>query len=61
MAKPHSSGRTYIDPTNPKPVGLTGEVPDLDALIAFLRTDEAAHAMATDGVIADTVVMLVES
>ena len=53
--------RTYIDPTNPKRVGLSAQVEDLDALIAFLQTEEAAQAMATDGVIADTVVMLVES
>jgi hypothetical protein len=53
--------RTYIDPTNPKRVGLSAQVPDLDALIAFLQTEEAAQAMATDGVIADTVVLLVES
>ncbi|MGX7677543.1 hypothetical protein ACSMXN_01455 [Jatrophihabitans sp. DSM 45814] len=53
--------RTYIDPTNPKRVGLSAEVPDVDALVTFLQTDEAAQAMATDGVVADTVVMLVES
>jgi hypothetical protein len=53
--------RTYIDATNPKRVGLTGNAPDLDALLAFLQTEEAAQAMATDGVLADTVVILVES
>jgi hypothetical protein len=53
--------RTYIDPANPKRVGLTAQVPDLDALVAFLQTDEAAQAMTTDGVIADSVVILVES
>jgi hypothetical protein len=53
--------RTYTDPTNPKRVALTANVPDLDALVAFLQTDEAAQAMATDGVLADTVVILIES
>jgi len=53
--------RTYIDPTNPQRVGLTANVPDLDALLAFLQTDEAAQAEATDGVLPETVVMLVES
>ena len=53
--------RTYIDPTNPKRVALTADVPDLDALLTFLQTDEAAQAMATDGVLADTVVLLIES
>ncbi|HEX4018665.1 MAG TPA: hypothetical protein VHX15_18145 [Frankiaceae bacterium] len=42
-------------------MGLTAEVADVDALIAFLQTQEAAEAMATDGVIAETVVMLFES
>lgn len=53
--------QTFIDPTNPSRVGLSAEVPDLDALVAYLQTDDAAQAMATDGVIADTVVMLVKS
>jgi hypothetical protein len=53
--------RTYIDPANPKRVGLTAQVPDLDGLVAYLQTDEAAQAMTTDGVIADTVVILIES
>jgi hypothetical protein len=53
--------RTYLDPTNPKRVALTANVPDLDALVAYLQTEDAAQAMATDGVIADTVVLLVES
>jgi hypothetical protein len=53
--------RTYIDPTNPKRVGLSAQVPDIDALVAFLQTDEAAQAMATDGVLPETVVLLVES
>jgi hypothetical protein len=53
--------RTYTDPTNPKRVALTANVPDLAGLVAFLQTDEAAQAMATDGVLADTVVLLIES
>jgi hypothetical protein len=53
--------RTYLDPTNPKRVALTANVPDLDALVAYLQTEDAAQAMATDGVLADSVVLLVES
>jgi hypothetical protein len=41
-------------------VGLTANVPDLGALIAFLQTNEAAQATATDGVLADIVTILVE-
>jgi hypothetical protein len=36
-------------------------VPDLDALVAALGTEEAAAAMAQDGVHPNTLVMLVES
>ena len=53
--------RTFTNPQNPKQVALTMDVPDLDALIAALQSPEAAEAMKTDGVHADTVVLLVES
>ena len=53
--------RTFVNPQNPKQVGLSMDVPDLDALMAALGSDEAAAAMKHDGVHADTVVLLVES
>jgi hypothetical protein len=53
--------RTFIDPQNPSRVGLLLEVPDLAALQNAMKTPKAAEAMAHDGVLADTVVMLVES
>jgi len=53
--------RTFTNPQNPTQVGLTMDVPDLDALVKALGTPEAAEAMKTDGVRADTVVLLVES
>ncbi len=37
------------------------DVPDLDALMAAMATQEAADAMEHDGVLADTVVFLVET
>lgn len=55
------SVRTFIDPQHPKRVGLLLEVPDLDALLAALQSPEAAAAMETDGVLPETLVMLVES
>ena len=53
--------KTYTNPQNPTQVGLTMEVPDLDALFAMLQTPEAAEAMKADGVHGDTVVLCVES
>jgi hypothetical protein len=37
------------------------DVPDMDALTAALQTEEAAAAMDHDGVLADTLVMVVEA
>jgi hypothetical protein len=50
----------FVDPQNPQRVGLMAEVPDLDALFAALQTPEAAQLMADDGVIAETLVLLIE-
>ena len=53
--------RTFTNPQNPTQVGLMMDVPDVDALVAALQSDEAAAAMQHDGVHPDTVVLLVES
>ena len=53
--------RTFTDQQNPTHVALIADVPDLDALLAALETEEAAAAMQHDGVHPDTVVLLVES
>ena len=53
--------RTYTNPERPTQVGLTMDVPDVDALLAALQTPEAAEAMKNDGVHADSVVICVES
>jgi hypothetical protein len=52
--------RTFVDPSNPTRVGLLMDVPDLDAVAAALQTPEAAAAEEHDGVVADTIVILVE-
>lgn len=52
--------RTFVDPENPTRVGVLMDVPDMDALTAAMDTDEAAEAMAYDGVLAETLVILVE-
>jgi len=53
--------RTFVDPQNDKRVALMMEVPDMDALQAAMKTPAAAEAMKHDGVLADTLVMFVES
>jgi hypothetical protein len=53
--------RTFTNPQNPTQVGLLMDVPDLDALLAAMATEEAAAAMEHDGVHADGLVLLVEA
>jgi hypothetical protein len=52
---------TFTDPTNQARVALTADVPDLDAFMAWLQTEDGAATAASDGVLLDTVVFLVES
>ena len=52
--------RTFVDPENPTRVGVLMDVADMDAVIAALDTDDAAAAMEGDGVIAESLVVLVE-
>ncbi|MEA2637773.1 MAG: hypothetical protein QOE18_830 [Chloroflexota bacterium] len=53
--------RTFIDPQNPTRVAVLMDVPDMDALNAAMQTPAAAEAMAHDGVVAETMVILVEA
>lgn len=53
--------RTFVDPTERTRVAVLMDVPDLDALNAAMQSTEAAEAMAHDGVVPETVVMLVEA
>lgn len=52
--------RTFVDPQNPSHVSVVMDVPDLDAFTAAMQSDAAAAAMAHDGVLPDTLVLLVE-
>jgi hypothetical protein len=52
--------RTFVDPQNPDHVAIVMDVPDLDAFAAAMESDAAAAAMAHDGVLPDTLVILVE-
>ena len=53
--------RLFVDPQNPTRVGGLMDISDMDALLAGMRTEEAAEAMAFDGVLPETLVMLVEA
>ena len=48
--------RTFVDPQNPTHVALLMDVADMDAVMAFMR----AEAMDYDGVLPETLVILVE-
>jgi hypothetical protein len=53
--------RTFVDPQNPKRVALMMDVPDMDKLSAMMQSKAAADAMAFDGVVPESLVILVES
>jgi len=53
--------RTFVDPQNPTRVGLLLDIPDMAAVMAAMQTPEAAAAMEHDGVVPETLVILVES
>jgi hypothetical protein len=52
--------RTFVDPQDPSHVAVVMDVPDLDAFAAAMQSDAAAAAMAYDGVLPETLVILVE-
>ena len=52
--------RTFVDPQNPKRVALMMDVPDMDKLSAMMQSKAAADAMAFDGVVPESLVILVE-
>jgi hypothetical protein len=53
--------RTFTDPHNPTRVAVLMDVADLDTTLASLQTATAADVMDHDGVLADTLVLLVET
>jgi hypothetical protein len=53
--------RTFVDPESPARVGLVMDVPDMEALMAAMETEAARDAMAYDGVLPETLVILVEA
>jgi hypothetical protein len=53
--------RTFVDPQKSNHVGLVMDVADMDRLMAFMQTKAATDAMAHDGVLLETLVILVQS
>ena len=52
--------RTFVHPEDSSKVGLLLDIPDMDAVMRFMETQEAADAMAYDGVVPESLVLLVE-
>ncbi|HEX2368233.1 MAG TPA: hypothetical protein VHM94_03250 [Acidimicrobiia bacterium] len=52
--------RTFVNPENPTQVAVLMDVSDLDALMAAMQSEAAAEAMAHDGVVPESLVILVE-
>ena len=53
--------RTFVDPDNPTRVGLVMDVPDMAAVMGAMETEAATDTMAYDGVLPETLVLLVEA
>jgi hypothetical protein len=52
--------RTFVDPQNPTQVAVLMDVADLDAVMAAMQSTTAAEVMAYDGVMPETLVLLIE-
>ncbi|MBY5864390.1 hypothetical protein [Rhizobium leguminosarum] len=53
--------RMFTDPKKSNRVGLVMDVADMEKLMAFMQTKAAADAMASDGVLPETMTFLVQS
>ena len=53
--------RTFVDPQDPTQVAIMMDVPDLNALQKAMQSKAAADAMSHDGVVPESLVILVES
>lgn len=52
--------RTFVSPDDATKVAVLMDIPDLDAVMKFMQTQGAADAMAYDGVVPESLVLLVE-
>jgi len=53
--------RTFVSPDDPTKVALLMDVPDMDAFAAAMQSGPAAEAMEFDGVLPESLVILVEA
>ena len=53
--------RTFVDPQNPTRVAILIDVADLDVLMAAMENPEMGEAMEFDGVVGESLVILVEA
>ena len=53
--------RTFVDPQRPTRAAVLMDVPDLDKVIEAVRTQAGADAMDHDGVLPETLVVLLEA
>ena len=53
--------RTFVNPENRTQVAVLMDVADMDALMSAMQTEPMAEAMAHDGVLPETLVILVEA
>ena len=53
--------RTFADPQNPNRVAVLMDVADLDAVMSAMQTRAMSEAMEYDGVLPETLVILVET
>ena len=53
--------RTFVSPQNPSQVAVLMDVADMDVLMSAMESPEAGEAMAHDGVLPETLVILVEA
>jgi hypothetical protein len=53
--------RTFVNPDNPTQVAVLMDVADMDKVMAAMPSPEFAAAMEHDGVLPETLVLLVEA
>jgi hypothetical protein len=53
--------RTFVNPQNPTQVAVLMDIADLDVVMAAMQTQPMADAMEHDGVLPETLVLLVEA
>ena len=53
--------RLFVDPENPTHVGGLMDIPDMDAVMAVMQSEAGQEAMASDGIVPETLMILVEA